>query len=131
MPENDFLLNTFLERWNEYDVEGIVELYCPGATMIDPALERPIQGHAALRDYYERQWKAVQSARLERLAAASWQRTVAWLWSYSGQWNGNRFAILGASHFVVDGGFIAMDQAIWDSDLLAGDGKQKEASGPA
>jgi hypothetical protein len=111
-------LTAFLRAWNDHDVHRIVELYARGATMADPALPTAIHGRAALKRYYKQQWTMIPNARLECLAAAEEKETVAWLWRYSGARNSIDFEIIGASHFVLSSGAIAVDRAVWNPDLL-------------
>ena len=107
------LLAAFLERWNRHDVEGVVALYAPEAVMIDPLLDPPLQGAAALRRYYERQWGATPDASLALGGVTFDERAIAWAWRYAGSSEGSAWESVGTSFFLLADGLIAEDHAVW------------------
>jgi nuclear transport factor 2 (NTF2) superfamily protein len=110
------LLAVFLERWNHHDVEGVLALYAPDAVMRDPLLDPPLQGTAALRGYYERQWAATSDASLTLGGVAFDEHAIAWAWVYSGSTGGTAWTSVGTSFFLVAEGLIAEDHAVWRPD---------------
>lgn len=108
------LLDTFLRRWNEHDVEGLVALYAPGAEMVDPTLTRPIRGADSLRRYYATMWEETADARLECRRAEAGESGIAWVWRFSGSNVEGPWRALGASYFRLENGLISADHAVWD-----------------
>lgn len=41
-----------LDRWGNGDPNGFLETYAPEITYFDPGIERRLDGHAAMTDYY-------------------------------------------------------------------------------
>lgn len=41
-----------LDRWGKGDPTGLLEIYAPDVTYFDPGVERRIDGHAAMTEYY-------------------------------------------------------------------------------
>ena len=114
MPGLPPLLETFLARWNAYDIEGVVALYTHDAKMADPTLSEPICGKQALRRYYSEMWATSPDARLECRWAEVSSSGIAWPWRFSGTAQNGRWEVVGASLFVLRDGLIARDHAVWD-----------------
>lgn len=102
-------LATFIERWNAHDVDGVVALYAESAEMRDPALARPIAGHAALRRYYEDMWSDLPGATLSCRSAEADSSGIGWAWRFGPP----GFEAVGASYFGLEDGLITRDDAVW------------------
>ncbi len=111
-------LETFLARWREHDVDGIVSLYAPDAEMRDPTLPEPIRGRDALSSYYAEMWEAVPDARLQCRCAEASANAIAWAWRFAGTADGGAWEVVGASCFRLSAGWIVSDHAVWDPSLL-------------
>lgn len=63
-------LRNYAEAKNRHDVEAIVAAYAPEGSYLDPAVRRPVSGHAQLRTFYEAVFRSIPDYRGEFDGAA-------------------------------------------------------------
>ena len=84
--ENKALLQRAVERWNQRDLNGYLELYDPNCTIYGPPGVSP--GIEAIRQFYSGFWSAFHNSRLEIEDALAEDDKVAARFSVSGAHKG-------------------------------------------
>lgn len=106
-------VNAYLAALTAHDVEAIVALYAPNATIEDPVGSALVEGHEAIRAFYGQAIGGITGARLlgqVRVAA----NEIAFPFEISMSYNGHNMVMDIIDTFVLDEqGRVAQMRAFW------------------
>jgi steroid delta-isomerase-like uncharacterized protein len=136
------VIDRMVECMNSHDLDGCVGFYSPEAELQDPRFPEPVRGLEFVREGFAYWFNAFPDVRIQVMrmivegvnVAVEWTFDATHRGEYMGiQPSGQRFSVLTAAHFRVEGGQVTRDFSLFDAtgiraleELASGEGVAKQ-----